>query len=39
MGMLIRLGDRLTLQTQEIVHELVEHNEAGVALEIMADAR
>jgi hypothetical protein len=37
MGLLIRFGDRLTLQTQEIVHELVEHNESGVALEIMAD--
>ena len=37
MGILIRLGDRLSLQTQEIVHELVDHNESGVALEIMAD--
>ena len=37
MGLLIRLGDRLRLQTQEIVHELVDHNESGVALEIMAD--
>ena len=37
MGILIRLGDRLSVQTQEIVHELVEHNESGVALEVMAD--
>jgi hypothetical protein len=37
MGLLIRLGDRLSLQTQEIVDELVEHNEPGVALEMMAD--
>ena len=37
VGILIRLGDRLSLQTQEIVHELVEHNESGVALEVMAD--
>jgi hypothetical protein len=37
MGLLIRLGDRLSLQTQEIVHELVDHNESGVALEIMAE--
>ena len=36
MGLLIRFGDRLSLQTQEIVHELVDHNESGVALEIMA---
>ena len=35
--MLILLGDRLSLQTQEIVHELVEHNESGIALEMMAD--
>ena len=35
--MLILLGDRLSLQTQEIVHELVEHNESGIALEMMAE--
>jgi hypothetical protein len=37
MALLIRPGDRLSLQTQELVRELVEHNESGVALEIMAD--
>jgi len=37
MAILIRLEDRLSLQTQEIVRELVDHNESGVALEIMAD--
>jgi hypothetical protein len=31
MGVLIRLADRLTLQTQEIVHELVDHYEPGIA--------
>jgi hypothetical protein len=29
--------DRRNLQTQEIVHELVDHNQSGGALEIMAD--
>jgi hypothetical protein len=38
MGLLIRLGDRLSLQTQEFVHDLLDHNERGVALETMADA-
>jgi hypothetical protein len=37
MALLICLGDRLSLRTQEIVHELVDHNESEVALEIMAD--
>jgi hypothetical protein len=37
MEILIRLGDRLSLQTQAIVDELVDDNEPGVALEIMAD--
>ena len=37
MGLLILFGDRLSLQTQEIVHELVEHNESGIALEMMAE--
>ena len=37
MALLILFGDRLSLQTQEIVHELVEHNESGIALEMMAD--
>jgi hypothetical protein len=37
MGLGILFGDRLSLQTQEIVHELVEHNEPGIALEMTAD--
>ena len=37
IGLLILFGDRLSVQTQEIVHELVEHNESGIALEMMAD--
>ena len=37
MGLLIGFGDRLSPRTQELVHELVDHNESGVALEIMAE--
>jgi hypothetical protein len=38
MGLLIRLGDRLDLKTQEWTQEFVDHNELGLALETMADA-
>lgn len=37
MGLLIHFGDRLSLQTQELVHEMVDHNERGVALETLID--
>jgi hypothetical protein len=38
LGLLIRLGDRLDLQSQDFVHEFLDHNEQGLALETMADA-
>ena len=38
MGLLIRLGDRLDLKTQRWVHEFLDHNELGLALETMAEA-
>ena len=37
MGLLVRLGDRLDLPTQDWVHEFLDHNELGLALETMAD--
>jgi hypothetical protein len=37
IGLLIRFGDRLDLPTQELVHDLIDHNERGVALETIAD--
>jgi hypothetical protein len=38
MGLLIRLGDRVNLQTQDFVHEFIDHNEQGLALETLAEA-
>ena len=38
MGILIRLGDRLTLSVQDLMHELLDHSELGLALEMMAGA-
>lgn len=38
MGLLIRLGDRVDRQTQDYVHEFVDHNEHGLALETLAEA-
>jgi hypothetical protein len=38
MAILIRLADRLDPRTQEWVHEFLDHNELGLALETMADA-
>ncbi len=38
MGLLIRMGDRVDLQTQDFVHEFIDHNEQGLALETLAEA-
>jgi hypothetical protein len=38
LGLLIRLGDRLTLHAQDLMHELLDHNELGLALEMMCGA-
>ena len=37
LGLPIQFSDRLSLQTQELVHEMVDHNERGVALETKVD--
>jgi hypothetical protein len=37
MGLLIRLGDRLDLRSQEWGQEFLDHNELGLALETVAD--
>jgi hypothetical protein len=38
LGVLIRMGDRLDLQSKEWVQEFLDHNELGLALETMVDA-
>lgn len=38
LGLLILLGDRLDLKTQEWVQEFLDYNELGLGLETMADA-
>jgi hypothetical protein len=37
-GLLVRLGDRLDLQSQEWAHEFLDQNEQALALATMADA-
>ena len=36
-GLIIRFGDRLTLEQQDWGQEFVDHNELGLALESIAD--